>query len=63
MPKKKASKSDKRSKRRKLSKLLKNIPDLKIRIPTSKGGYAFKSPKDYNRKENTKIIEKELNEQ
>jgi len=62
MAKKKASKSDKRNKRRKLSKLLKNIPELKQRIPTCKGGHAFKSKKDYNRKNNKKIIEKELND-
>lgn len=62
MAKKKQSKSNKRSKRRKLSKLLKSIQTIKKRIPTSKGGFAFKSQKDYDRKQNKKIIEKELND-
>lgn len=62
MAKKKQSKSDKRNKRRKLSKLLKNLEIPKKRLPTSKGGYAFKSKKDYDRKENKKIVEKELND-
>ena len=58
----KKSKSQKRSKRRKLSKLLKSMKEIKKRIPTCKGGYAFKSPRDYDRKENKKIIDKELND-
>jgi hypothetical protein len=62
MAKNKQSKSDKRNKRRKLSKLLKSIQDVKPRIPTCKGGHAFKSQKDYDRKNNKKIIEKELND-
>jgi len=60
MAKKKRSKSDKRSKRRKLSKLLKKLEPIKSRKPTCKGGYAFKSKKDYNRSQNKKITEEEL---
>lgn len=62
MAKNKQSKSGKRTKRRKLSKLLKSIKEIKIRIPTCKGGYAFKSKKDYDRSQNSKIIEKQLND-
>lgn len=58
----KQSKSKKRSKRRKLSKLLKAMKEVKKRLPTCKGGYAFKSPKDYNRKENKEIVKRELSE-
>ena len=58
----KKSKSQKRSKRRKLSKLLKSMKEVKKRIPTCKGGFAFKSPKDYDRKDNKKAVEKELND-
>ena len=55
----KKSKSQKRSKRR---KLLKSIKEFKKRIPTCKGGYAFKSPRDYDRKDNKKVVDKELND-
>ena len=58
----KKSKAKKRSKRRKLSKLLKKTQEVKKRIPTCKGGWSFKSPKDYNRKNNKKIVESELND-
>lgn len=58
----KNSKSEKRSKRRKLSKLLKSLKPVKKRIPTCKGGFSFKSRKDYNRKENKEIVRKELND-
>lgn len=59
--KNKSSKSEKRRKRRKLSKLLKELKPLKLRIPTCKGSFSFKSKKDYNRKNNDKIIKEELN--
>lgn len=62
MAKKKTSKSSKRSKRRKLSKLLKSMKEFKSRIPTCKGGFAFKSKKSYDRKENKKILDKETND-
>jgi len=62
MAKNKQSKSGKRTKRRKLSKLLKSIKEIKIRIPTCKGGYVLKSKKDYDRSQNKKIIEKQLND-
>jgi len=62
MTNKKSSKSSKRVKRRKLSKLLKSIQEVKKRIPTCKGGYAFKSKKSYDRKENNKILDKEIND-
>ena len=51
-----------RRKRRKLSKLLKSPKQLKKRIPTCKGGFAFKSKKDYNRAENKKVTKRDLNE-
>lgn len=62
MAKNKKSKSQKRSKRRKLSKLLKELKPLKKRIPTCKGGFSFKSKKDYNRSENKKIVKEQLND-
>jgi hypothetical protein len=58
----KKSKSSKRSKRRKLSKLLTSIKKIKKRLPTCKGGYSFKSLRDYDRKENKIIVKKELND-
>lgn len=61
MSKSKGTKSDKRRKRRKLSKLLKSIQKIKLRIPVCKGGFAFKSKKDYNRKDNQKNVKEELN--
>ncbi len=45
-----------------MSKLLKAMKEVKKRLPTCKGGYAFKSPKDYNRKENKEIVKRELSE-
>lgn len=58
----KKSKSQKRIKRRKLSKLLKELPELKKRIPTPPPTKFFKSKKDYDRSQNKKIVEKELND-
>lgn len=58
----KKSKSEKKRKRRKLSKLLKEIPAFKKRIPTCKGGFSFKSKKDYNRNENKKIVKEEISD-
>ena len=51
-----------RRKRRKLNKLIKSAKPLKKRIPTCKGGFAFKSKKDYNRAENKKVTKRDLNE-
>lgn len=48
--------------RRKLSKLKKCAKALKLRLPTCKGGFSFKSKKDYNRSENKKVVKKELDE-
>lgn len=59
---KKGSKSEKKRKRRKLSKLLKELKPLKSRIPTCKGGFSFKSKKDYDRRENKKIVKEQLND-
>ena len=56
------SKSRKKSKRRKLSKLLKKPISVKKRLPTCKGGFSFKSKKDYDRKQNKEIVKKELND-
>ena len=59
--------SDRRRKKRKfktkLSKLMKSLKDaIKIRIPYAKAGTAFKSPKDYNKKQNKEAIEKAMKE-
>lgn len=59
---KKKSKSGKRRSRRKLSKLLTSPKEFKKRKPTCKGGYSFKSIKDYDRKKNKKIIQKDLSD-
>ena len=57
------NKMNKRNKkRRKLSKLTKELKPLKKRIPVPPVGHAFKTKKDYDRSENKKIIEKELDE-
>lgn len=56
------SKSEKRRIRRKLSKLLKELPELKKRIPTPPPTKFFKSKKDYDRSQNKKVIEKQLND-
>ena len=51
----------KRNKRRKkLSRLKKSAKVPKSRIPTCKGGFAFKSKKDYNRADNKEIEKKEI---
>lgn len=60
MAKNKSSKKNKRKKRRKLSKLLTSMKKVKLRIPTAKGGFPFKTKKDYNRSENRKIAQREV---
>ena len=56
--------SDRRRKakkqKNKKAKMLKSLQLPKIRVPIPPVGSAFKSPKDYNRSENKKIIQKEL---
>jgi len=45
----------------KLAKLMKSLIKIKPRIPVAPAGSRFKSKKDYDRKENNKVINKELN--
>lgn len=54
------SKKDKKRKRRKLSKLLKSLPKVKIRIPIAPPGYSHKTKKDYDRRQNKKAVEREM---
>ena len=44
----------------KLKKRLKSLDSLPFRKPTAKAGWAFKSKKDYDRKQNKKIVDKEM---
>lgn len=56
--------NDKRRKaskaKKKKSEALKNLQNIKTRIATPPSGYAFKSKKDYDRRNNKKAIQKEL---
>ena len=54
------SKMTKKKKRRKLSKLLKKFTPPKTRKPNAPPAKIFKSPKDYDRSVNKKIIQKEI---
>ena len=54
------SKMSKKRKRRKLSKLLKSAKNPKKRIPIAPPRVVFKSKKDYDRKENKKIVRENL---
>lgn len=47
--------------RKTLPKLLEILNNIKIRVPVPPVGAVFKSKKDYNRRNNKKIVEKELN--
>jgi len=52
----------KKKKKSKLAKLIKSLNFMKPRIPIPPPGCAFKSKKDYDRSENKKIIDGELDE-
>lgn len=57
----KMAKRRRRAKKKKsLSKLIESLKKIKARIPTPPTGSAFKTKKDYDRKNNKKAIEKEL---
>lgn len=56
------SKLKKKRKRRKLSKLLTSPLEVKKRLPTCKGGWSFKTPKNYDRSLSKKIKERELDD-
>lgn len=46
--------------KRKKAKALKSLELPKFRIPTPPAGKIFKSSKDYDRKDNQKIVQKEI---
>lgn len=47
----------------KLAKFMKSLIKIKPRIPVAPAGSRFKSKKDYDRKENKKVVQKELDNQ
>ena len=51
-----------KKKRKTIHKLMESLKNIKIRIPTPPTGTAFKSIKDYNRRNNKKSIEEGLDD-
>lgn len=60
MPKIAKRRKKTKKKKKTISKLMKSLKNIKIRIPTPPTGTAFKSIKDYNRRDNKKSIEDEI---
>jgi hypothetical protein len=52
----------KKKKLKKLANYMKSLISIRPRIPTPPTGSAFKSIKDYDRKQNKKAIDRELDE-
>lgn len=48
--------------RKTLPKLLELLKNIKIRVPSPPVGTAFKSKKAYNRRNNKKVAQEEMNE-
>ncbi len=46
----------------KLAKFMKSLILIKPRIPVPPSGYSFKSDRDYDRRQNKKAIQKELDD-